>query len=335
MGPKLANKWAVASVSLGKHSSHSLERKLQAAKDNHFSGIELVFNDLAAHASSHDHPLLESAKQIKELSQRLSLEILTLNPFKNFEGNRDTSLRERLTKAEEWFEVAVAVGTSIVQMPSQFLDGTTGDEAVIVPELQVLADAAAAHGLKIAYEAVAFAQHNALWQDSLRIVQAVDRANFGLCLDSFHIHARIWGDPSDPSGVLPNATENVAKSLEEFLQKCPKEKILYIQLSDASRLDPPITNDSPLLEGLEVRDPRLAWSRTLRPFPLESPGYFPVVEIAKTWLLDYGWEGWVSLEGFLSETEKLSNGPEVMAQRAGESIAKLNAQLSIMHSSYA
>ncbi|KAK2596455.1 hypothetical protein N8I77_013345 [Diaporthe amygdali] len=297
MARRLSNKWAVASVSLGKHPSHSLERKLQAAKDNNFSGIELVYNDLLVHAASHNQSSGAYAVQIKKFCHDLSLNILTLNLFKNFEGNYNIPLQERLTIAEEWFEVAVVVGTSIIQMPSQFLEASTGDEAVIVPELRALADSAAVHGLKIAYEAVAFARHNALWQDSLRIVEAVNRPNFGLCLDSFHIHARIWGNPCVPSSMLPNAAEDLANSMEEFLQKCPREKILYVQLSDASRLDPPLTNDSPLLANLEVRDPRLAWSRGFRPFPLEEPGYFPVVDVARTWLLDYGWEGWVSLEG--------------------------------------
>lgn len=329
MAQGLPNKWAVASVSLGRHPSHSLERKLQAAKDNDFSGIELVYSDLLAHAASHNQPTRASAVQIRDLCHRLSLEILTLNPFKNFEGNCGISLQERLAIADEWFEVAVDVGTSIIQMPSQFLENSTGDEAVIVPELRAFADSAAVHGLKIAYEAVAFARHNSLWQDSLRIVEAVNRPNFGLCLDSFHIHARIWGDACVPSGMLPRATENLADSMKEFLQKCPRDKILYIQLSDASRFAPPLTDASPLLDGLEVRDFRLAWSRNFRPFPLEEPGYFPVVDIARTWLLDYGWEGWVSLEGFLSETEEQSNGPEVMARRGGESIARLHAELSI------
>ncbi|KAK6189643.1 hypothetical protein LQW54_013047 [Pestalotiopsis sp. IQ-011] len=328
MTPTFPSKWAVASVSFGKHPSHSLERKLQAAKDNHFSGIELVYNDLLVHAKSHDQPLIESARQIRNLCRTLSLEILTLNPFKNFEGNLYLSLQERLATAEQWFEVAVAVGTDIVQMPSQFLDHSTGDEAIIVPELRALADAAAAHGLRIAYEAVAFARHNALWQDSVRIVGAVDRPNFGLCLDSFHIHGRIWGDACSPEGILPYATENLEKSMKDFLQQCPRERIFYIQLSDASRLDPPMTDDSPLLDGLEVRDPRLAWSRSPGPFPPEAPGYFPVAEIARTWLVDYGWEGWVSLEGFLSETEQEPKEPEVMTGRARASVEKLLAQLS-------
>ncbi|KAH8662143.1 xylose isomerase-like protein [Xylariales sp. PMI_506] len=324
----LSSKWAVATISLGKHPLHSLERKLNAAKRHGFAGIELVRADLDAHARTHNQTPTESAKQIRALCSSLDIEVLSLNPFKNFEGGLTTPLKERLELAKEWIDLATTLGAHYLQMPSYISGDSTGDETVIIPELQALADLAAESRVNIAYEAVAFAQHNALWQDSLRIVQAVDRPNFGLCLDSFHIHARLWGDACAPSGLLPDGPRDLEISMEEFLRTCPIDKVFYIQLSDASKFDPPLSKDSPLFAGLEVQDARLAWSRSARPFPLEEPGYFPVVEIAKTWLVDYGWPGWVSLEGFLLETEREENGPEVMAERAQKSIEKLYAQLS-------
>lgn len=327
MARKLGNRWAVASVSLGKHPSHTLERKIQAAADHGFAGIELVHAELLAHAQSNQLTPIQSAEKVKSLCTSLGLEVLTLNPLKNFEGNLNVPLQQRLDAAREWMELAVAAGTSIVQMPSQFLHNATADENVIIPELRALADLAAQSNLKIAYEAVAFARFHGLWQDSLRIVEAVDRPNFGLCMDSFHIHARIWGDPWTEGGKLPNASNDLEESMKEFLARCPKERVLYMQLSDATRFSPPLTEDSPLFDGLEVKDHRLAWSRSARPFPLEPPGYFPVAEIAKTWLLDYGWEGWVSLEGFLKETEMEENGPEVMAKRARHSLEEVASRI--------
>lgn len=327
MGKSLDVKWAVASVSLGKHSSHTLERKIKAVHDNGLRGIELVHGDLLAHAQQHNQSPAISALQIKELCASLSVEILSLNPLKNFEGNLSLSLQSRLEAAQEWVDLAVAVGTKIVQVPSQFSEHSVGDDALIVAELQALADLAAQSGISIAYEAVAFGKYNFLWQDSLRIVEAVNRPNFGLCLDSFHIHARIWGDAYSETGLLPDGPAVLEKSMAEFLKSCPKERVLYVQLSDASRFDPPLTNDSPLFDGLEIKDSRLAWSRSARPFPLEKPGYFPVLEISRTWLLDYGWTGWVSLEGFLTETQEEVNGPEVMATRAKQSIHELCREL--------
>ncbi|KAH8894589.1 putative 4-hydroxyphenylpyruvate dioxygenase [Thozetella sp. PMI_491] len=335
MATNLKNKWAVATVSLGKHASHTLEHKIAAVRENGFHGIELVHAELLAHASQHDQSPVASAAQIKALCAKHSVEILSLNPLKNFEGNLESSLEDRLSAAREWVDLAVALGTRYVQMPSQFLAAgtrSTGDFDIIIPELQALADMAAESGISIAYEAVAFAAWNPLWQDSVRVVQAVDRPNFGLCLDSFHIHSRIWGSAFSPTGTLPGGAEALEESMKEFLATCPRDKVFYLQLSDASRFEPPLTEDSPLFDGLEVKDSRLAWSRSARPFPLEKPGYFPVAEIAQAWLLDYGWTGWVSLEGFLKETEEEKNNPEVMGARARTSVVELCNRLGVVPS---
>ncbi|KAI8167150.1 hypothetical protein K4K49_008036 [Colletotrichum sp. SAR 10_70] len=317
------NKWAIATVSLGKHSSHTLERKIEAAAGCGFSGIELVHADLLHHATSNGLSPLESARHIKNLCMSRKLEILSLNPLKNFEGNLSTPLEERLRVASDWINLAVAAGANFVQVPSQFLQYSTDDDGVIIPELQALADLAAQSRVSIAYKPVAFAAFHATWQDGLRVVKSVGRPNFKLCLDSFHIHSRLWGDPYARSGQLPNGATEIAESMAQFLKEAPKEHGCYLQLSDGSRFDPPLTNDSPLFDGLEVKDARLAWSRSARPFPLEEPGYFPVVEIMRTWLVDYGWDGWFSLEGFLKETELEENGPEAMAERARFSIQAL------------
>ena len=329
MALTLQNKWAVATVSLGKHASHTLERKVKAAAENGFAGIELVHADLIHHAKQNNITPLESAGRIKKLCAQWNIEILSLNPFKNFEGHPTLPLEERLDTAKQWLELAAAVGAKHLQVPSQFLKGSTSDYSVIIPELQALADLAAEHDIKVAYEAVAFAASNMLWQDSLDIVNAVNKPNFGLCLDSFHIQSYLWGDPYTVDGKLPNADQAIKQSMAEFLKTCPMYRIFYVQLSDASKFDPPFTDDSPLCDGLEVKDARLAWSRSLRPFPLEAPGYFPVADIAKTWLVDYQWKGWVSLEGFLAETSQEQNGPEEMARRGKESIEKLCSSLGV------
>lgn len=320
-------KWAVSSISLGKHCSHTLERKIKAVSTNGFQGLELVYSDLVREATSNAQSPVDYASKISKLAAEHSVAILTLNAFKNFEGNLEISLGERLEQAQEWIKIAVALGTRIIQVPSMFLPASTSDDTIIINDLRSLADLAAQHGLEIAYEAVAFAKHNPLWQDSLRLTQAVDRPNFRMCLDSFHIHARLWGDACTDSGRIPVGDEALRRSMEELINTCPKALVSYVQLSDASRWEPPLSMSDTAFQSLEICDPRLLWSRTARPFPSEEPGYFPVVDIARTWLIDYGWDGWVSLEGFLQETESEECGPEVMAERGRMSIERLMAQL--------
>lgn len=325
----LRNKWAISTISLGQHPSHTLERKIRAAHAHGFDGIELVYADLVPHSVRSQQSTLESAKQIGKLCASLQIAILSLTPFKNYEGNLDSALEDRLHLARQWTKLAKAVGASCLQMPSQFLPNSTPDRLIVVSELQALADLAAEDGIAVAYEAVAFAQWNPYWQDALEIVLQVDRQNFKLCLDSFHIHARLWGDACSGTGKLPGGDEALKQSMTELVTACPKSKVHYLQLSDASRFDPPLPTDSPLFHGLESKDPRLVWSRTARPFPLEHPGYFPVIDITQDWITAYGWEGWLSLEGFLLETREEHNGPEVMAARAARSVRDVCKHLRV------
>lgn len=55
-------KWAVASLSLGKHHTHTLERKIQAAAANGFQGMKLVYYEPLQHATSHAQSPVESAR---------------------------------------------------------------------------------------------------------------------------------------------------------------------------------------------------------------------------------------------------------------------------------
>src|ERR1700755_492892 len=94
---------AYATPSLGMHPTHIVERKLEAASKAGFKGIEMGFDDLVSHAERHnpgfkgedDLPtLLKSAKELRELCEKLNLEIICLQPFQDFEGAIDE--KERL-----------------------------------------------------------------------------------------------------------------------------------------------------------------------------------------------------------------------------------------------
>lgn len=152
---------------------------------------------------------------------------------------------------------------------------------------------------EIAYEAVAWGYYVNTWQDSLRIVQCVDRPNFGLCLDSSHVAARHLGDITAEPGKKKGSVEEVLEaSLAEFVDNCPIDKVFYVQLSDGERYVPPLSPEHRFYDL--TFPPALTWSRHTRPFPLETEvgGYMPVLNIARTWLVDKQWKGYVSLGTF-------------------------------------
>lgn len=73
--------------------------------------------------------------------------ILTLNAFKTFEGNLSVPLLERMELAREPVQVALTVGTGIIQVPSMFLPESTGDEYIIVDELHLAGGRRLSHGI--------------------------------------------------------------------------------------------------------------------------------------------------------------------------------------------
>lgn len=60
------------------------------------------------------------------------------------------------------------------------------------------------------------------------------------------------------AGGFPRGDEVVRESLKRFLDICPKEKVLYIQLSGAKLFDPPLAAGHEFYDGLEIKHPRPA-----------------------------------------------------------------------------
>ena len=328
----LDNQLAIASVSLGQHYSHTLPLKIVAAAQNAICGIEITFPDLEFYSNSLSISMLDAARKISGLCTAHRIQVIAFVSFQNFEGNL-SPLNERLRKADSWLAIARALGAEYLQVPSMYDRNISGDHEVIVSELRQLADLASASGpaVKIAYENLAWSSHCTLWQEALRIVQEVDRDNFGLCLDSFHLSTALWADPFSPSGKKPNGDHKLEESLQDFVKNCPLDKIFYIQLSDGEILDPPYSESHPWY------DPDLAvghvWSNEARPFPLETDygAYMPVEIIAKAFLVDKGFSGWVSLETFDRRMREEENVPVQNARRAIKAWRHLREKLLKAH----
>ena len=165
------------------------------------------------------------------------------------------------------------------------------------------------------------------WQDVVHLVDLVDRANFKICLDTFHLGTKLWASPHDPSGRYPDADRRLAEDLRAFVSLFPMDKLAYIQLSDAERLSPPMSKDHPW--HAEGRASEFSWSMYGRPFPLEAEfgGYLPMVDFVKAWIIDQGFGGWVSLETFDRRMREEGVTTEQCAERAERSWNKLEKAL--------
>ncbi|MER7483293.1 TIM barrel protein [Streptomyces sp. NPDC126510] len=238
---------SIATVSL----SGSLTEKLTAAARAGFDGVEIFENDLLA------SPL--SPEEIRARTADLGLTIDLYQPMRDVEGVPEEEFVRGLRRAERKFDVMRRLGTDTLLVCSNVSPHAVDDDALAAEQLSRLAGLAREHGMRIAYEALAWGRHVSTYDHAWRIVERAGHPALGVCLDSFHILSR----GSDPRGIAG----------------IPGEKIFFLQLADA-----------PLM-AMDV----LQWSRHYRCFP--GQGGLDVTSLVRH-AVDAGYQGPLSLEVF-------------------------------------
>ncbi|MEV4357555.1 TIM barrel protein [Nonomuraea sp. NPDC049625] len=238
---------SIATVSV----SGTLTEKLDAIAAAGFDGVEIFENDLLV------CPL--PPEEIRARAADLGLSIDLYQPFRDFEAVPADLLARNLRRAEHKFRTMERLGADLLLVCSNVSPEAIGDDELAASQLRLLAERAAEHGIRIAYEALAWGRHVNEYLHAWRLVRMADHPNLGTCLDSFHILSR----GSDPIGI----------------EAIPGEKIFFLQLADA-----------PLL-AMDV----LQWSRHHRCFP--GQGNFDVAGLVRH-VLDAGYTGPLSLEVF-------------------------------------
>lgn len=326
---------AIATVSLGAAHLHSITAKIDAAAQNGQQALELFHDDLAEYAkclrdqsqsregsadrSDRDYEI-DAAHAIRDLCAQRGLKILALQPFRHYEGLRDlTKHAMRLDELRHWVQLCKILGEDLfILIPSSFLDPSeiTGDRDRLVADLAQAADVA--FPVRIAYEALAWGTYINTWEDSWEIVVRANRPNLGVCLDTFNIAARLWADPTSPSGRLPaHADEDLQRSMARLVKEIPPQRVYMVQLADGEKVHP----QTPFLHASSL--PKLlAWSRNARLFPCEEErgGYLPIQRVTEACLDGLGYTGWVSMEVFSRTTqETCPSVPYEHAARAKQS----------------
>ncbi|UTT39222.1 sugar phosphate isomerase/epimerase and 4-hydroxyphenylpyruvate domain-containing protein [Glutamicibacter mishrai] len=231
--------------------SGTLEEKLLACAKAGFDGIEIFEQDLLV------SPM--SPEEVKAMAHRLGLTLDLFQPFRDFEGVTEDVLKANLHRAEAKFQLMQRLGMDLMLLCSNVGTATINDDDLFVEQIRQLSDLAEKYKVRIAYEALAWGKYVDTYQHSWEIVKRVDRANVGLCIDSFHILSR-GDDPADIASI-------------------PGEKIFFVQLADAPVLSMDI----------------LSWSRHYRLFP--GQGGFALDQFLAE-LVRSGYDGIISLEIF-------------------------------------
>lgn len=236
---------SIATVSV----SGRLEEKLRAIAEAGFEGVEIFENDLLTYT--------DSPRVIGAVLRDQGLTCTAFQPFPEFEG-MPPHLRKRVfDRAERKFDVMHELGAGLLIVCSNVSPESLNDRNRSIDDLRELSERAAARGLRVGFEALAWGRHIFDHRDAWALVKAVDHVAMGLILDSFHSLAR-------------NVPIDSLRSIDAG-------KIFLVQIADA-----------PLL----AMDP-LWWSRHFRCMPgqgeLALVDYLAVVE-------EIGYEGVLSLE---------------------------------------
>lgn len=240
-------KTSIATVSI----SGVLDSKLRAIAAAGFSGAEIFENDLL---STH-----LSTLEVAALMRDLGLACTMFQPFRDLEGLPKPQRARAFDRLERKFDVMAELGADLLLVCSSCSPLATGDRGQLLADLHEAGERAAARGMRIGYEALAWGTHVSDHRDAWGLVRDVDHPALGLVLDSFHSLARKV--PSSSIGDIR------------------LEKLFIVQVADAPMLDMD----------------HLSWSRHFRCMP--GQGDFPLDDWAEA-IRNIGYQGFWSLEIF-------------------------------------
>ena len=240
-------RWSIASVCMG----GALEGKLAAAAKAGFRAVELFENDLTFFSGK--------PRDARRMADDLGLEIVALQPLRDFEAMPDPLRSRNFERAARKLELMDELGARLLCLCSNVSPEAIDDPSRAAADLAELADLARRRGMRLGYEALAWGRHVKDWTAAWDIVRTADRDNLGIVLDSFHICAR--RNPIEPIAALP------------------ADRIALVQVADAPAL---------------VMDP-LSLSRHYRCYP--GQGDYPIVDYLDA-VTRAGYRGPLSLEIF-------------------------------------
>ena len=231
--------------------SGALEEKLQAIRRAGFDAVEIFETDFLTSPAG--------PAEIRRVVEDAGLKISVFQPFRDFEGLPEPLRTRAFDRAERKFDLMQALGAELLLVCSSVSPSALGGVDRAADDLHALGERAAARGLRIGYEALAWGRHVFDHRDAWEIVRRADHPAVGLVLDSFHTLAR---------GIDPDS-----------IRRIPGDRIFLVQVADA-----------PLL-GMDY----LSWSRHFRTMP--GQGDLPVQHFLAA-VAATGYDGYLSLEVF-------------------------------------
>lgn len=270
---------SIATVSI----SGTLPEKLEAIARAGYTAVEIFENDLLSFPGT--------VRDAGALAQSLGLTIVTLQPMRDVEGLEGADRQRVMDYAERKFDLMAELGTSLLMVCSSIHPKSKAGLSRAVADFTELAERAALHGIRVAYEALAWGRHVYDYRQAWDIVRTANQPNLGLVLDTFHIFSR-----GSDLEVIP------------FI---PGDRIFLVQTADA----PHLSMD------------HLSWSRHYRCFPgqgqMEIERFMAAIEAT-------GYAGYLSHEIF-NDTFRMANPQQIARDgfRASQYLAAMHSASTV------
>ena len=170
-------KMSIATISL----SGDLVEKLEAAASAGFAGVEVFDNDLLSFSGT--------AADARRIAADLGLEIVSFQPFRDFEGMPPAKRERVFARAERKFDIMQELGCDLLVVGSNTAPDSVDDVVRAASDLRELGERASARGVRVGFKALAWARHIKTYRDAWEAVRGADHKAIGLILDSFHTFA--------------------------------------------------------------------------------------------------------------------------------------------------
>lgn len=229
----------------------STQDKISAAAAAGFEQLELWRQDVDAQPGGTDGAV--------QALRRAGIGLTDFQVLMDFDGAPGDQRGVKRAEALQMLDLAARLGAGTLLAPAS--TDPDCDASRIVDDLAWLAREAAARGLRIAYEGMAWSTVNHTLPAAWRSVQQAGQPNLGVVVDAFHLFVR-GGSTHDLDGI-------------------PAERIHLVQLSD---LGQPVHHEE-LVDT--ARHHRL----------LPGEGHFPLVALLRR-LAAMGYAGPIGLEVF-------------------------------------
>jgi sugar phosphate isomerase/epimerase len=263
----------------------SLEGKLRAIRAAGFGQVMLNAGDLVG------HPDGEAAAVAAVRAS--GLRVTGFQVLRDFEGLAGHLHANKVDVAKAMLRMCRALGSDVLLACSSTSAHASGSAEQLRADLRKLAMLAIPLGIRVAYEALSWGRHVNLLGQAWEIVQEADRANLGLCVDSYHVLAH----------------RGEAAELEEL----DPAKVFLVQLSDF------------LWQETRSPEERIDTARHFRVFPGEGVHSDAIAALVRK-LDDLGYRGDYSFEVFNDDYKQLPLA--MVAERARRSVGWISGAVA-------